>query len=287
MNIKMGKEEPIQSVFLDIDGTLLNPNHELSDENIATVRKLREIYSIPVYLISARPPSGIREYYDKLGLNTPFTAYNGAITGSFTEGLNFTAERNVRISSFFVPDLWKESELFPFTFCIYEGNTLYVKDLENIHAQREKRLTHCNLEVLDIDFLSQSWKLNNSGPHKIQCIGRFEEVNPFLDIIKAKNYASELHIKQSGDLNFEITHFGATKEDAVKSISEKTAIPLEEIMALGDNYNDVATLNMVGIGIAMGNAPQEILDQVKIHTSRNTENGVAEALKKYFPKLTQ
>lgn len=282
-----GDDEQVKSVFLDIDGTLINPEHVLTEKNILAITELVEDYSLPVHLVSARPPCGMREYYDELKLRTPFTAYNGAISGKFLEGFGFEAIRNLMIPSELVPDLHKESNAFSFTFCIYEGNTLYVKNVKDVHALKEERLTHCVLKVLDLEAKMEEWKFKNTGPHKIQCIGEFEEIKPYVEILKKKEYASKLHMNRSGHLNFEITHFQATKENAVRYLSEEDKIPLSAVMAIGDNYNDVATLNMVGFGIAMGNAPQDILNEVKLHTSPNTDNGVANALIQYFPKLSR
>lgn len=287
MTLTEGISETIKAVFLDIDGTLLDPNHVLSTENIQAIIEIQDFYSIPVYLVSARPPSGIQEYHTLLKLNTPFNAYNGALMGQYRGGNEFEPIRNLMIPTFCIEDIIQESIAYPFTLCIYEGNSLYAKDINNVHAQREKRLTHCSLETLDKNILNQGWEINHTGPHKIQCIGSYDEVNPFLELILKKPYSSQLHISQSGQLNFEITHFQATKDSAVRYLARETHITMEDILAIGDNFNDIAMLNSVGLGIVMGNAPEEILNQVKIHTSTNTDNGVAHALKKYFPKLSR
>jgi len=285
MNNNHQPGSPIKAVFLDIDGTLLNPEHEVTEMNQRVIRNLVLHTDIKTFLISARPPAGIDPFYKALNMDTPFSAYNGALIGKDLEARSFTVMQNYSLPYSGIPDLVSTSKHFDFSLLIYQGNTIYVESLTDEHALREERLTHCDLLLLNLDAQYSLWVKQNSGPHKIQLIGTADKINPFLEELTKKDYFSDLHIIKSGDLNYEITSNRARKEKAVEYLMQEYKIPLSQVMAIGDSYNDVETLKMVGFGVAMGNASEEILSTIPIHTKKNTESGVAYAILNHFPEL--
>src|SRR5690606_19622197 len=91
---------------------------------------------------------------------------------------------------------------------------------------------------------------------------------------------SGITVTASGRQNIEITHKSAKKGNALKRYTEKRGISLAETMAIGDNYNDLSMLEVVGYSVAMGNAETEIKEACRHVTGLNTEDGVAEAIYK-------
>ena len=73
----------------------------------------------------------------------------------------------------------------------------------------------------------------------------------------------------------------ASKTSAINYLQKKFNIDKDEIIAMGDNYNDIDMLEYAGLGIAMGNAPDDVKKHANDVTLTNDEDGVAEALKKY------
>ncbi|MNI95067.1 putative phosphatase [compost metagenome] len=74
----------------------------------------------------------------------------------------------------------------------------------------------------------------------------------------------------------------ASKTSAIEFLCNKLNIEKEEVIAIGDNYNDMDMLQYAGVGIAMGNAPDIVKKKADDITSTNDEDGVAKALEKYF-----
>lgn len=72
----------------------------------------------------------------------------------------------------------------------------------------------------------------------------------------------------------------ATKETVVHRLSQELSIPLENIMAFGDDFNDLGMLTTVGQGIAMGNAIPQVRAAAKEVTATNNQDGVAQYLNK-------
>ena len=77
-------------------------------------------------------------------------------------------------------------------------------------------------------------------------------------------------------------HQQASKTNAIQLLIEKYGIRQDEIIAIGDNYNDKSMIEFAGMGIAMGNAPDEIKKVANYITDTNNNEGVAKALKKFF-----
>ena len=71
-----------------------------------------------------------------------------------------------------------------------------------------------------------------------------------------------------------------TKGNALKKLAEILGIKREEVIALGDNYNDLSMLTYAGVGIAMGNAEDCVKEAADFITDTNDEDGVAKALNK-------
>ena len=81
---------------------------------------------------------------------------------------------------------------------------------------------------------------------------------------------------------YKFTKAGSTKESAVQIISSSCNIPLEDIVAFGDDFADIGMLKLCGIGIAMSNAIEEVKQSADIVIGRNDEEGIAEYLEKIY-----
>lgn len=93
----------------------------------------------------------------------------------------------------------------------------------------------------------------------------------------------EMEISSSFNfLNLEISPSGVSKASSLLKLSEKLDIPISQMAAIGDNYNDSLMLSAAGLGIAMGNAPEAVKELADHVTGRNDEAGVAQAIRRYL-----
>lgn len=100
-------------------------------------------------------------------------------------------------------------------------------------------------------------------------------------LIKFKNEISSMEgivITSSHSTNIEINSTSATKGIAVAALAKNLAIDLSDVMALGDNFNDLSMISSVGVGVAMGNAETEVKNVAKHITDSNLNDGVAKAI---------
>ena len=143
-------------------------------------------------------------------------------------------------------------------------------------SQREVHNTRTPVEIVPYGPLLERWIAEDYGAHKIMCMGEpadIDAVNQFL----GERYGAELHLYRSRPTYLEI---------AAKSISKATALRLvadhlglfapEEVVAFGDNYNDIELLELAGRGVAVANAKAEVIEVADGVTGAGKADGVAE-----------
>ncbi|MEH7276163.1 HAD family hydrolase, partial [Neobacillus vireti] len=85
-------------------------------------------------------------------------------------------------------------------------------------------------------------------------------------------------------LNLEISPAGVSKASSLIKLTQQLDIPMSQVAAIGDNYNDSLMLTAAGLGIAMDNAPKEVKEAADVVTGSNDEAGVAQAIRRYLLK---
>ncbi|WP_438710026.1 Cof-type HAD-IIB family hydrolase [Aquimarina muelleri] len=264
---------PDSIIFSDIDGTLLNPNRELSELTISEIKRIKK--NIPVVLISSRMPSAMYHLQRELDiLDQPLICYNG--------GLILIDQKPVH-STFIPPNIIEKLSSFnkgqKFHISLYHDNDWFVPEMD-FWANREANNTKVNPVVKPIQEVIQNWEINQKGAHKIMCMGEETYIDKAYAFLE--NYFGDtLHLYRSKSTYIEIAH---------KSISKLTAIdilltthfktPISKAIAFGDNYNDMEMLKAVGTGIAVANAKPEVLQIADIITLPGKEDGVATYIKK-------
>jgi len=258
----------------DIDGTLLNKNRELS---IRTITAIKHISSIPFILISSRMPKAMLHLQKELNItHLPLIAYNGALIT-----MPKTVLQSTEIKHQVSVDLARFCSKTSIHLSLYHHNEWYVPTMD-YWANRESNNTKVIPKIQDIKITLKNWKSENKGAHKIMCMGDEKEIDTLVNFIN--NHFSDAIIGYRSKSTY--------LEIAPKNISKKTAIQflieqkypnctLENIIAFGDNYNDIEMLQSVGLGIAVQNAKDEVRAIADEITKSNINDGVAIFLEKY------
>ena len=255
----------------DIDGTLLNKDRELSP---ATIQQVKRIDPIPFVLISSRMPAAMRHLQRQFGNEfAPMVAYNG--------GLILDNER-VLHSCFIENDILEtiidKSRGTDIHLSLYHNDEWYVPAMD-YWAKREESNTKVTPVIRENSEVLHQWRCEGKGAHKIMAMGPDYEIEELYNDLE-EIYPNEIHLYRSKDTYIEISH---------KSISKKTAIDalldacypeyaMDEVVAFGDNYNDIEMLKAVGLGVAVSNAKDEVLAIADSVTETNKHDGVAIAL---------
>ena len=269
----------IRLLALDIDGTLLNPEFQISDADMAALRRARES-GIEVALVTGRRHDFALPIAQQLGFDLWLISSNGAIT------------RSLQGETFY-------RDLLPAQVCRelcqamleFRGNTVltfdkrgkgaivleHLNDLENsIRRWLEK-----NLEF--IDFVIPVEDALVTDPVQAMFCGPIPRMQEALAALQACHLAEEITVLRTEypvrDLSIvDVLNKECSKGHALERWAEHRGIPREQVMAIGDNYNDIEMLAFAGYPVIMGNASEDLRSRGWKLTRSNDQNGVAAAL---------
>jgi len=259
-------------VCLDIDGTLLNSNHEITEKVKNTIRVIANEKKIPVILVSARMPKGITFLQKELGIKEPIICYSGALI--LDKDNEVLAREFIDVSN--IEKIYKLIRNNNIHMSLYKDDEWYIEELD-YWAKQESEITNIIPNIIDFNKLIERWRREGVGPSKILCMSNPKEIN----FLKENIYGNDLNIYPSKPTYLEIMPIKASKTSAINCLQKKFNIDKSEIIAVGDNYNDIDMLEYAGVGVAMGNAPEEVKRHADDITLTNDKDGVAEALIKY------
>lgn len=261
-------------ICLDIDGTLLNSENKITENTREVIGKAANEKHIPVILVSARMPEGMLFLQEELNIVQPIICYSGALVWNKGNALlNVTIPVQETIKMY---NLAKSSGIH---ISLYKDDEWYIERMDE-WAEQESGITHITPNIINFNDLFNTWKQENSGPNKILCMAEPEKIEQLN--IKAKQYHSDnLNIYLSKPTYLEIMPAAATKTSAIEFLCRRLDVQQKQVLAVGDNYNDINMIEFAGMGIAMGNAPEQVKQCADDVTLSNDEDGVAAAIKKY------
>ena len=268
-------------IFIDIDGTLLTSEHKISPGTLSAIQRVTQINKIPVILTTARPPQAVESIYAQLNLNTPACCFNGAlIVNKLNSNNKYSILSSVTIDAGLVSKVNEIAVLQDVNISIYRLNEWFVTNHDDF-IKREERVTETTSIVLEkLNPKIQEWTDANDGPHKILLIGAPDKINKTEFILKTR-FGSYLNIFRSNTNYLEINNITASKKTAIEFFIKKDNLATEEVIAIGDNYNDIEMLQFAGLGIAMGNSPIEVKSIADFVTLDNNSGGIQFALNKF------
>jgi Cof subfamily protein (haloacid dehalogenase superfamily) len=279
-------------IATDLDGTLLNEEHGISEENRIAIRQAQE-KGIEVVIATGRTYFDALSICEQYGLKTYLITYNGAAvhTKDGQQLLALTMDRNDVINmvqwldendyyyevstdkKIYMPQngkkrLKREADKLKDTKFFVEPDS-FAATLDQIYSQRG--MTPIN-HVKEISA--------NEGVYKVFCFSLCDEKRQ----VAINQFAGMKQFMMTSSLtnNFEMGHKDASKGNALKIIANQLGISLNQAMAIGDNYNDISMLERVKYSVAMGNAKDEIKKLCSYVTDSNEQNGVAHAIQKFL-----
>lgn len=262
-------------IFTDIDGTLLNKDRELSPLTLKVFRELQE--QLPIVLISSRMPQAMQHLQEELHIShQPLICYNGAlilVDGKTISSTEIPPETIQKLHDF--------NKAIDCHLSLYNNTDWFVPEADQ-WAKREESNTKVTPVVKCTEDVLAEWRPLKKGAHKIMCMGEAEKVDAIEQFL-FKNFKNELHLYRSKDTYLEIANKRVSKLTAIEELLKfHFGYSLEESIAFGDNYNDYEMLKAAGLGIAVDNAKQKVLEVAKQITHHGKEDGVAKSLQQLF-----
>ncbi|KKI64265.1 Cof-type HAD-IIB family hydrolase [Staphylococcus cohnii] len=281
----------INLIATDMDGTLLNAAHEISEDNIQAI-KYAQSQGITVVIATGRAFYEANAPINQTDLKVPYICLNGAEVRDETFNIMSTSNLNRELINRITEELNKENIFYQVytNLGIYTENPLrdleiYIDiaqragqeaDVEKIKSGIQKRIDNGTLKVVD-----NYDKIQDTPGEIVMKILAFDSDLEKIDRVSETLAKSEsLAVSSSSRGNIEITHSDAQKGIALNTIAERLNIDMKNVMAIGDNMNDVSMLERVGYSVAMENAAPEVKAIAKYETDSNEQSGVGKAIMK-------
>ena len=150
----------------------------------------------------------------------------------------------------------------------------FIKDEDNKAVKREENITNVKASQADFKELINKDIL----PNKILCMTKANISSKIEAVLQEK--FPQLNIVRSSDILIEIMNKDVSKANGIEVLLHHLNMTPEQAIAFGDNYNDLDMLKLVGRGVIMQNAPEEIKKQMEYITKSNNEDGIYEYLQK-------
>lgn len=278
-------------VAIDLDGTLLSSNIDISKRNITAIQKAEREGHI-IMICSGRAPEDIKEVLKDTPLQCPIAGSNGTIVE-----VNGSRLLEVSIDKQSVKNVATILNENHFPFKVYTNKGIFV---EANFTDRMKVLLDEN-EDIKSHFSARQIKLMTEQPKETEMLKFFDNIDHILQlenisvqkffiatfvgkealISLLKEKVESIVITTSGPYNIEIMDVNGNKGNALKLMAEHYNVPIENTIAIGDNFNDLPMLEQAGFSIAMENGDPTIKERASAITTANDADGVATAIEKY------
>jgi Cof subfamily protein (haloacid dehalogenase superfamily) len=276
---------PIRLLAVDIDGTLLNPQFQIAEADLAALRRAVE-EGVEIVVVTGRRHTFALPIVQQLGFDLWLISSNGAITRSLT-GETF------------------HRDLLPAETCRklclamreYRGNTVLTFDTESkgaIVLERMDELTASIQRWLEknmqyIDFVIPIEDSLTTNPVQAMFCGPIARMHTALDALATSGPRDEITVLRTEypvrDLSIvDVLNRACSKGHALERWARHRGIPREQVMAIGDNFNDIEMLAFAGVPFIMGNACEELRRNGWNMTLPNDQCGVAAAIEQVLGK---
>ncbi|EUJ38916.1 Cof-type HAD-IIB family hydrolase [Brochothrix campestris] len=284
----------IQLIATDMDGTLLGNDAKITQANAQAI-KAAQTKGCQVVVATGRDYASASELIAAQNLNdVQLICLNGAQTrsakGDLLEEITFPIADILSVYH-----ALKDEKVI---FQVYTSTDVYGENRDETIALLSEYFLSINEQLQTEDAIAMSTEFTDQHiPHFVDDFEVFLNsytAESFLKII-VSGYRKDLidyltpklahldaiAISASGGNNIEITHKDAQKGIALRQLAQKSNIALNNVMAIGDNLNDLSMLSVVGHPIAMGNAVTTVKETAKYTTKHNYDSGVAHAITKF------
>ena len=256
-------------VFSDIDGTLLNSDHRMSENTEKAIKYIKE-QGIPFVIVTARGPSGVYPIFRRYNFVAPIICYSGALILGENGELIYSKGISKTTVSSLINTITERG--FDCTWNVYTMRDWIVNDKSDERVIIEENIVEVQATKGSIDDIPNGMEIG-----KFLCMCNPEEIDEIEAVLK-KKYPS-LSIVKSSDILLEVMERGVNKGMAVELFCNRLEIDKKAAVAFGDHYNDIEMLKTVGTAFLMENAPEDMKADFNM-TSSNDEEGVFRALKK-------
>lgn len=285
-------------IAIDIDGTLLNSYGDITEENKKSIREAL-LKGVFVVLCSGRISTTMKKIANELGANKYLISGNGSLILDMKKNEEIYKNYLSKDKVLKIIELCEENSIF---YNIYTTDTIITKTLNyNLlfyNHENKKNLPNKKTDMnITEDILKYIEEYEKKDFLKITICDSDQTIfSRIINVLKKQKNIDILDVEhmsrkiiKSGTEEVELSYFyteitneNVNKWSAIEYLINKLNIKKEEVIAIGDNVNDIEMIKNAGLGIAMGNSSESVKIIAKEITKDNNQNGVAEAINKHI-----
>ncbi len=263
----------IKLIAIDMDGTLLDSNKQISAEDKRVLQKAAR-FGIKIVLCTGRPKSGIKPYLDDLDLSDEeyVIGNNGCLTFNSKDWQILKQEQVKEDSLDRLANLLFDFPSLNLVLFTPDANYVIGQQVSK-EAKHDAEVEYSKLYHIDLDKF-KTLKLPVLVPI---FMGQADQLDHFQKRYE-KSLAEEFNVVRSLDYAFEMLPKGVSKAKALEHLVKSLNLLPKDVMAIGDANNDLEMLEFAGIAIAMANSNPAVKKLADYQTASNNDSGVAKAI---------
>lgn len=264
----------IKLFAIDMDGTLLNSNSDISEKNIEAIKELNQA-GIKTVLTSGRVSSSVDYFNEKIGIDNPMVANNGAVIKLSKDEVLATHP----LDDDELINLLEFCDENEFSFNFYDLNTFYtnrliLERLNHLKIDSNYGMNYqCDIYVSSNPYKELKRRKNMANKLLISGLDNHPYGQEKAVKIIEDRFLDELYVTTSGFGFIEIMHKNVDKWSSILELAEFLGINSNEIAAIGDSNNDLPMIENSKISFAMGNANESVKKAASYEVLDNDSNG--------------
>jgi 5-amino-6-(5-phospho-D-ribitylamino)uracil phosphatase len=276
--LNLPKPANIKALALDLDGTLLAPGGVLSERTIVAVNKCVQ-RGLKIIIATGRAIEAAERFRASLGAEGPMIYYNGAVVAEMPEGRFLQATLLDTKKAEFCVDLSRETGIYCQIYLFIENRIPLLAERDA--SEREMYHKHTGILAKLVDLKEALGRSGISGCVKAMFLAEPEllaELRPRLD----ERLGKSVYIAQTLRTFLEVMDAKVSKGQGLSFAMERLSLNREEIIAFGDEENDVPMFAEAGFSVAPSNAKDTVKAKADLVVGSNAEDGVAAFLEEFF-----
>lgn len=257
-------------VVSDIDGTLVDQNQQISEQNLSAIKQFQHEGGI-FTIATGRVEQSVKHFITQLKIEHPVILYNGGKIIDYK--LNRVIyERHIPVE--FALDFVDMALSNQLNICIYTDEDIYILNDTNIIQ------TYVAKDKVTVQLLPNVAYLKSRTIYKVLIIDELACFQTCYDYFEEASM-SDVTIVQSENTYLEILPANVSKGKALKVLMEYLNLPIQSTVAIGDHFNDIEMIKAAGMGVAVNNAIPSLKEYADAIVPSNIEHGVAKTIYKY------
>lgn len=268
----------IKLFAIDMDGTLLNSNSDISEKNIEAIKELNQA-GIKTVLTSGRVSSSVDYFNEKIGIDNPMVANNGAVIKLSKDEVLATHP----LDDDELINLLEFCDENEFSFNFYDANTFYtnrliLERLNHLKIHSNYGMNYqCDIYVSSNPYKELKRRKNMANKLLISGLDSHPYGQEKAVKIIEDRFLDELYVTSSGFGFIEIMHKNVDKWSSILELAKFLGINSNEIATIGDSFNDLPMIENSEISFAMGNANESVKNAASHEVLDNDSDGFINA----------